>query len=196
MNNASLGAATNNVLVGWGVGTGITTASNNLKLGYGVGATLATGAREILLGTAATCDVGSSSETDTFKLCFSTTGGSLMKGSLVAATPSMTEFGTLSIGENTGTDTTAASNSTSASCNVSNTCHNNAGRFKLGTGPNTSFVLTFNTNTFAQIPVCFAQDETTNVTMRATSVSTASATFTASGTMTANDLISYQCMGL
>jgi hypothetical protein len=200
MNNTALGAAINNVVIGWNAGSGITSAFNNILIGYGVGGTLATGSREILIGTGTNCDVGGAAETDTFKICLSTTGGSLLKGVLAAATPWLNEFGTLSFAETTGTDTTATSNAVAATCSIANTCHNNAGRFTIGATPNTNFTVTFAagngfTNTSGNA-VCFAQDETSAVTMRATTPGTASVVFTASGSLTAGDKISYICMGI
>jgi hypothetical protein len=44
-------------------------------------------------------------------------------------------------------------------------------------------------------PICLAQDETTAVTLRATTVATTNVTFTASGTLGAGDKVSYFCTG-
>ncbi|MGO9418708.1 hypothetical protein [Roseiarcus sp.] len=84
-----------------------------------------------------------------------------------------------------------------ASCTVASTCHNNAGRITVGPSPSTTVVVSFNgSNAWANAPVCFAQDETSAVTMRATSVSTTGVTFTASGALTPSDKVSYMCMGI
>jgi len=69
-----------------------------------------------------------------------------------------------------------------------------AGRVTVGTSPSTTVALTFNAS-WTNAPACFAQDETTAVTMRATTISTSAVTFTASGTLTASDKVSYSCRG-
>jgi hypothetical protein len=69
-----------------------------------------------------------------------------------------------------------------------------AGRVTVGTSPSTTVALTFNAS-WTNAPVCFAQDETMAVTMRATSISVSAVTFTASGTLTAADKVSYSCRG-
>lgn len=98
----------------------------------------------------------------------------------------------------TANATTATSNAVAMTCAVSSTCHNNAGRFTVATGGSaTAMVLTFNTAaTFTNVPVCFSQDETTSLTLRATAVSTTAVTFTASGALTVGDKVSYLCMGI
>jgi hypothetical protein len=68
------------------------------------------------------------------------------------------------------------------------------GRVTVGTVPSTTCTLTFNT-AFTNAPICFAQDETSGVTVRATTVSTTAVTFTASASMTAGDKLSYRCEG-
>jgi hypothetical protein len=69
-----------------------------------------------------------------------------------------------------------------------------AGRVTVGTSPSTTVALTFNSS-WTNAPVCFAQDETSAVTMRATTITTAAVTFTASATLTASDKVSYSCRG-
>jgi hypothetical protein len=92
--------------------------------------------------------------------------------------------------EVTGTAPTVSSCGTSPSI-VGNDM---VGRVTVGTSPSTTCTLTFNA-AFTNAPICLAQDETTSVTMRATTVSTTAVTFTASGTLTASDKISYSCRG-
>jgi hypothetical protein len=69
-----------------------------------------------------------------------------------------------------------------------------AGRVTVGTSPSTTVALTFNAS-WTNTPVCFAQDESSAVTMRATTVSVSAVTFTASAALTAADKISYSCRG-
>jgi hypothetical protein len=68
------------------------------------------------------------------------------------------------------------------------------GRVTVGTSASTTCALTFNV-AFTNAPICFAQDETSAVTVRATTVSTTAVTFTASASMTASDKLSYRCEG-
>jgi len=92
--------------------------------------------------------------------------------------------------EYTGTAPTLSSCGTSPSI-VGNDM---VGRVTVGTSPSTTCTLTFNA-AFTNAPICFAQDETTSVTMRATTISTTAVTFTASASMTASDKLSYRCEG-
>lgn len=72
--------------------------------------------------------------------------------------------------------------------------NDSVGRVAVGTTPSTTCTLTF-VGAWTNAPVCFAQDETSAVTMRVSTVSATSVTFTASGTLTAADAISYHCVG-
>ena len=73
----------------------------------------------------------------------------------------------------------------------------NTGRVTVGSSPGTTVALGFANSpaSWTNAPICFAQDETTNVTLRATTVSTTGVTFTASGTLGAGDKVSYRCQG-
>ena len=92
--------------------------------------------------------------------------------------------------EATGTTPTAASNGTAATVVGTDL----AGRITVGAVPNTQLTLTFGV-AFPNAPICFAQNETTAVTIRATTVGTNSVTFTATGLFVAGDAVSYICMG-
>jgi hypothetical protein len=114
-----------------------------------------------------------------------TSGFTVVSGGLTVgnagggANPSHLEFHGTVPGVTAGTGATIAGN-------------DSLGRVTVGTSPSTTVALTF-ANAFSNAPACFAQDETTAVTMRATTVSTTGVTFTASGTLTASDKVSYRC---
>jgi hypothetical protein len=86
---------------------------------------------------------------------------------------------------------------TLSACGTSPTIagNNAVGRVTVGTSPGTGCTLTFVSAGWTNAPLCVAWDETTAVTMRASSVSTSAVTFTASATLTASDKIGYLCTG-
>lgn len=90
---------------------------------------------------------------------------------------------------------------TGAACTVASTCHNNAGRFTLGTSPASTIVISFNaSNNWYASPVCFAQDETIHsppVVLVSSGPGSGTYNFYAvQGTMLAGDIISYTCLGI
>lgn len=91
---------------------------------------------------------------------------------------------------NNGSTPTAASNSVSAAC--TDHCNDNNGRFTVGATPNTSFILTFAT-AWATAPECYANDETTGVSLPVSAASATAVTF--KGMTVAADSVSYVCMG-
>lgn len=82
----------------------------------------------------------------------------------------------------------------SAGTSASIAGNDSAGIVLVGTSPSTTVSFTF-FKTWTNPPVCFAQDQSSAVTMRATSISTSAVIFTASATLTATDIVSYICLG-
>lgn len=70
--------------------------------------------------------------------------------------------------------------------------NDSAGRVTVGSTPSTTVALTF-VSAWNNAPICFAQDETTSVTMRVSAVSTTTVTFTASTALVASNAVSYRC---